>query len=143
MIDICEGVAGVTAYVPLITDSPEYQRVHAEVRKVFGPAIDYDCIQCGDDAHVWAWQHGLNPVDWRSYEPMCRFCHRVYDRTDEWIVNKGDDHPMAKMNVDKVIRLRADHQTGIYSQKDLANNYGIAVKTVQDIIYGKKWKEAY
>jgi hypothetical protein len=77
--EICEGVAGVDIYEPLVNNSHEYYRVHRVIRDTFGPASEWDCIQCEGQAFHWAWQHGENPQDYRSYEPMCVSCHFTYD----------------------------------------------------------------
>lgn len=71
------------AYLPLRSNTPEYQRIHARVKREKGNAQQYRCIwKCGRTAHDWAWLHHLDPRDWQSYRPMCGKCHRVYDRKE-------------------------------------------------------------
>lgn len=83
-MDVCEGVAGVGEHLPLVNKSSEHAKIHYRLRVIFGPARFLDCIQCGGSAWEWAWQHGQNPRDTASYEPMCKSCHRLYDHTPEW-----------------------------------------------------------
>ena len=84
-----------------------YRQAHTIVWGAKGRAGDYPCINCGDDARCWAYQHG-DPgelVDEKgrpyspnpdSYEPMCQKCHRNYDlehdaRVREAARNRGQE----------------------------------------------------
>lgn len=67
----------------MATNDAEYQRNHKRVRKVRGKVKDYNC-KCGRQARDWAHKHNTNPADPNNYEPMCRFCHKEYDRP-EWL----------------------------------------------------------
>jgi hypothetical protein len=53
----------------------------ARVRSRFGKASEYDCAFCTCRAHDWAWVHGMDREDVRSYFPLCRQCHCWYDGT--------------------------------------------------------------
>jgi general stress protein YciG len=76
-----------------------YQGAHNNLKRLRGPASDYDC-ECGLPAKDWAYQytgdpelrlengtkpHSLDPDD---YTPMCRSCHNRFDREH--------DHMMAE-----------------------------------------------
>lgn len=72
---------GMTA---LVSNSPEYKRMHKILHKELGLASEHSCEYCGKPAKDWAWIHGWDPMDINSYWPLCRSCHRLEDFTDEW-----------------------------------------------------------
>ena len=68
---------------------------HARITRAFGAAKQYPCIECGGDAHQWAYD-GTDPTQklghhsrsstmmWYSvypefYMPMCQRCHKTRD----------------------------------------------------------------
>ena len=78
--------------LPKPMDPNSYNAVHGRLATVWGPASDYPCIWCGEDAHHWAYQHNdPNPLRapngmpystdlLGAYEAMCRACHATFDR---------------------------------------------------------------
>lgn len=72
--------------------SPEYKRMHARLRKLRGPARDYDCIDCGQTAAEWSLSadSSLYGIESRKtfpysqnvedYAPRCTKCHGIYDK---------------------------------------------------------------
>jgi hypothetical protein len=151
IIGICEGVSGVLNYTPSYWDSPEYQRVHALVRKLYGPAIEYICIQCSCSAQVWAWQHGEDPSLPSSYQPMCVWCHRYYDNTQQWRENislgqignnkgQGINNGSAKLSEKDVLEIRSLYSTGNFSQTNLANIYDVNQSRISSIVTRRTWR---
>ncbi len=69
-----------------------YSGAHRNTALVRGKATGFACHSCGGSAHEWALIHGApgtrhdrcglafstSPAD---YMPMCRRCHRVYDKS--------------------------------------------------------------
>jgi hypothetical protein len=132
-VTVCEGVAGVEFFEPLVYNSPEYQRVHRHVRETYGDAIEYGCIQCGEQAVEWAWQHGEDPNLITSYEPMCFKCHDLYDGPQV-----GVKHSQARLTEEDVREIR--NLWPRFTQKDIAYIYGMSVTHVNSIINRKKWR---
>lgn len=73
-------------------DSLDYDAMHERLKQQRGRAREYMCICCGERAQEWAYQHTdpeplvsqhgcLYTDDVMAYEPMCRTCHRAYDRS--------------------------------------------------------------
>jgi hypothetical protein len=72
-------------------DEVGYAAVHARLRRGFGNARTHQCVECGNAAEDWAYDHqdaderrdsrGL-PYSVRPehYRPMCRRCHLEFDR---------------------------------------------------------------
>lgn len=73
-----------------------YKAAHRRIYQVRGPASAYPCIDCGDQAAQWAYDHqdpdeltdvidrkgtiapfSLDPM---HYRPLCRSCHARADR---------------------------------------------------------------
>lgn len=67
-----------------------YGAAHRWVAKVFGPASESQCIDCGETADEWSYIGGapderIDPKDRAFsrdpvyYQPRCVKCHRIYD----------------------------------------------------------------
>jgi len=75
-------------------DVPAYGTVHNRLRREYGPASGYTCVECGAQADDWSYDHtdplevtGLDHGHLRPYslepghyEPRCRSCHKIFDR---------------------------------------------------------------
>lgn len=57
----------------------EYNRAHNAVRRVYGRADDYHCVDCDGPAMDWSQEHDTDPWDPKNYWPRCRKCHKKYD----------------------------------------------------------------
>lgn len=79
------------------TEVPSYETAHKRVRQVRGKAGDYPCVDCGERAHHWSYDHAdperlvqqrgkfivaysANP---EHYEPRCHSCHVTFDQGRE------------------------------------------------------------
>lgn len=71
-------------------DSPGYNAAHQRVRSTRGNARDHVCIDCGETARHWAYNHrdpnelrrpdGLPySADPAMYDPRCVPCHKRFD----------------------------------------------------------------
>ena len=73
-----------------MTHTTSYIQAHRKVRKEKGPATDYLCVDCGDNAHEWSYDYSdPEPLmsgtsafsfDVFRYEPRCRICHDAFER---------------------------------------------------------------
>ena len=57
----------------------EYHVNHAMVRKERGPAWNYGCERCDEQAQTWAMKHGLSGDSPDDYMALCWSCHAKYD----------------------------------------------------------------
>jgi hypothetical protein len=70
-----------------------YQRAHAQMRRRYGRASQWPCVDCASMAEAWSYIGGC-PDEKRNskghpfceghashYQPRCRFCHNVLDRS--------------------------------------------------------------
>lgn len=76
---------------PKPMNASSYAAVHMRLAATWGPASDYACCWCGEDAHHWAYQHNDPEALYSAtgapyslnigecYEPMCRQCHGRMD----------------------------------------------------------------
>lgn len=71
-------------------DVVDYARVHDRLREVFGRAADHPCVDCGNQARDWSYDHQdpnerVSPrglvftEDLSHYAPRCISCHRNFD----------------------------------------------------------------
>lgn len=73
-----------------------YLAAHYRVRTYRGKATEHTCVDCGGQAHEWAYDHrdpdeivadsGYHKgmpysPDPSHYQPMCKTCHKRFDRT--------------------------------------------------------------
>lgn len=56
--------------------------------------------------------------------------------------DRGEAHPMARLTVQAVWDIRSSVAYGA-SIKGLARRYGVAPKTIRDVVQGKTWKWLY
>lgn len=76
-----------------------YSGAHRNTTLVRGVAAMQACCKCGEGAHEWALKHGVaTSTDYRGmafskdpfdYQPMCRGCHRRYDKEHITACPKG------------------------------------------------------
>lgn len=68
-----------------------YVPAHSKLRRMFGPASDRSCVDCGGRAAEWSYIHGdpdeimddrgvVFSRDTEFYVPRCALCHRRFDR---------------------------------------------------------------
>jgi hypothetical protein len=85
-------------------DFPQYNTLHLRIYKARGAASEHPCVDCGEQAQEWAYNHSgaeeylawsqtddkYYPAsnDIYQYEPRCKSCHNTFDgRTN------GDTEP--------------------------------------------------
>ena len=76
------------------SDKPSYLAAHLRVHKSLGKAADHACVDCGEEAHHWSYDHadadelsGMTPrgrvasysAKLEHYRPRCRSCHTRFD----------------------------------------------------------------
>lgn len=82
-----------------------YDAIHKRLRKERGPARNFECVECGNQANHWAYQHTAGDNEQRThglpfssnvedYAAMCAKCHRKLDlakdpNSRERLVNSG------------------------------------------------------
>lgn len=72
------------------TERPSYGAMHRRLRSRRGRASEFPCVECGEQAQEWAYDHedvgaltsdGLPySLDLEHYRPMCRHCHIIEDQ---------------------------------------------------------------
>jgi hypothetical protein len=65
----------------------EYNRAHAAVRRKYGRADTYQCLDCDEPARDWCHEHNTDPLNPDNYWPRCRKCHKKYDYVP-WDTNR-------------------------------------------------------
>lgn len=55
------------------------------------------------------------------------------------IDNRGTNHGFAKLNDNRVLEIRAKYASGKYSQRKLADEYGVHFTTIGQIVRREKW----
>jgi NAD-dependent SIR2 family protein deacetylase len=58
---------------------PSQKAVHTRIHNYRGSAKNQKCIDCGEQAQDWSWEHGTEYRDIWNYDPRCRRCHLKYD----------------------------------------------------------------
>ena len=122
------------------------QAIHDRIRKYRGKAAGYKCVDdCGEWAFDWSHIAGTDPNNFDNYEPRCRSCHKKYDMTDVTrtrigLAMQGVKNPNAKLDDVEIKVIRELYATGEYTQRNIADAYGISQRLVWNIICGKAWR---
>lgn len=104
------------------TEPTNYGSVHYLVEKLYGPARDWFCADCGKSANEWAFrakQDQLGELPWSpdpdDYDALCRSCHKRRDWSrDAWraLTKKGrrassgtTGHPMSNETKEKLSKI--------------------------------------
>jgi hypothetical protein len=112
-------------------------------------------------AHRVAWEitHGPIPAGLlvlhrcdrrRCCNPAHLFLGTVQDNTDDmlrkgrWIQlpRHGERNGRAKLGWADVLTIRDLYRTGEHSQRQLAQRFGVAPRTIGDVVTGKKWRQS-
>lgn len=75
-----------------------YSALHEWIAVHWGKAREYLC-KCGKQALDWANLRGKYTRDRREWEPMCRSCHKKYDKADPKKARVAMAKKRAAMNV--------------------------------------------
>jgi hypothetical protein len=62
-----------------------YSAAHAKLIRDRGPASQFPCIDCGEQAEEWSYRYNEPgefawSTDPDDYDPRCRSCHRKFDK---------------------------------------------------------------
>lgn len=82
--------------IPHDVTATGYMAMHARLRSICGPAIEFDCADCGEGAYEWSLSETEREVFdpeircfWSAsltdYRPRCRVCHAWYDKMLRWV----------------------------------------------------------
>ena len=53
----------------------------------------------------------------------------------------GTKNPNSKLNEEKVREIREKYKTGLYTQKQLGNEYGVSQSQIWFVVSGNNWKK--
>jgi hypothetical protein len=88
--------------------------------------------------HLYLGDHAQNMKDMKDRGRSAKG-ERHWSRTMPEKIRTGSDHHNAKLTLKKVEKLCADHQSGNYTQRQLAKRYGIGQPQVSRIVTRKQW----
>jgi hypothetical protein len=144
----------------LLVNDLESLAFHKRLRRMFGKASGYPCVDCGKDARDWSHTTGTERWDVENYRPRCRSCHMRYDwetgarsmdegqrKMRQDIMNRvrpkdlrGERSGRAVLNEDEVRAIRARYAEGGISQAELGEQYGVTQVMISLIVRRKSWK---
>jgi hypothetical protein len=113
----------------------KYKALHNMVSRAKGPAKLHKCIDCDDEAVDWSTIHGKDGNDPNEYEPRCKRCHILYDKS-----TLGEMNGNSKVTEDEVLELREMYATGKYTKKELGDLFGLTNDGVKSIVLRRTWK---
>lgn len=117
---------------------------HNTLRRVRGSASLYRCVDCGKQARDWSHTHKTDPDDIDNYHPRCAICHKQYDKESYWENEEYRKKQLAmpqrqsSLSEDQKEQLVTLYATGKYTQKQLAERFGVCQKTIS--IWTRKGK---
>jgi len=119
---------------------------HKRVKKLFGPAHNHPCVDCGEQAKDWSYSnndpdqmfdisgtsllaYSLKP---EHYSPRCRWCHWLYDG------RRAGGHGPATLNEEKVREIRALVAAG-HKYAEVAEQFGVGSNTIGRVARRDIW----
>jgi hypothetical protein len=103
--------------------------LHLRVIRAKGWASEWPCVSCKKTntkkwCMDWSRIHGRSGRDIEDYEPMCRKCHMLYDRST--------------LKADDVIQIRELIADG-HPQTQIAYIFNVSQMTIRRINTGQTW----
>lgn len=68
------------------------------------------------------------------------FAEHIADRVQNGSIRKGEAHPFAKLRDTQIPEIRCLHATGRYTQRKIADAFGVSSGTIQDVVSCSSWK---
>lgn len=98
-----------------------YRAAHQRVTRKRGKAAEQTCVECGSQAHEWAFcgdpetsprsEYGLSfSMSTDDYRPLCRACHRLERLVPCVTGERSTEHRAATCIDCKRARARASHE---------------------------------
>lgn len=133
-------------------DVVSYAGAHTRVRRKLGPAKNRLCVDCGQRAAEWSYNHqdpneitgpcrtgGMMLVystDPDHYEARCKPCHRLFDVPVER--NRDTGHYRAKLSSDQVATIFSLYDSGLYRQREIAATFGVSHQLISWLNTGRR-----
>lgn len=115
-------------------DAAGYHARHQRAWAANGPAREYTCIDCGEQAREWAQIHGATGLEPEHYEPRCKKCHVTYDAATH---PRGERQGNAKLTESDVIEIF--ELSPEWSQRKLAKKFGVSQRAIWCVLSGESW----
>jgi DNA-binding transcriptional regulator YiaG len=112
-----------------------YELVHGPITDGRHVCHKCDVRNCVRPEHLWLGSQAENIQDAAQKHRMSSG-ERHRSRTHPESIDRGEEHPQAKLTEDQVRAIRAT--TGV-SKRALARRYGVADSTIRKIIDRRKW----
>lgn len=117
-------------------DHPSYAALHTRVRKLRGKADRCLIWKCSTGCTVYEWANISGQYkDVGDFMPLCLKHHAQWD---EATYARGQRHGSAKLTETSVREMHVLRAEG-WSQRALADRYGVSRGTVSTVLAGKTW----
>ena len=122
-----------------------YRSMHQSIARNRGNASDHSCVDCGNRAAHWSYNHECpdEQMDKRGvwcphpehYSPRCISCHRAHDGTTP----RGTGHHHSVLTPEVVCEIRKALREG-ESMASIARRLGVKYGTVNSVKRRQTWK---
>jgi len=107
--------------------------VHRLVAEAFLPKVDgKDFVNHKDGNKA---NNDISNLEWVTKSENSKHSFEIGIQS-----NKGENHPMAQLNEEKVKDIRQKFASGNYKRKELAELFGVKKTTIEKVITRKLWK---
>ena len=115
-------------------DNPTSGALHYRLYRTLGPASEYECEDCEDDAFDWSRIHGRDGKSTQDYLPRCRRCHVAYDKP-----HQGSKNSKARITEQEVLEIKDLLAKKLFLHREIAEMFDITPMMVSQIHTGKTW----
>lgn len=121
---------GVTRNSSMLAHRIAYGITHGTLPE----AVCHKCDNpsCCNPTHLFGGTRAMNNHD------MCDK-RRHWAHVDPSRAVKGEDHGQAKLDTKEVLNIRLRYKTGLYTQRELATEFGVCQRTINKIVRNLGW----
>lgn len=137
MLEICVSRNGYL-FVPLCKNGKrKNHRIHRLIAQSFIPNPENKTQVNHIDHDIW--NNNLDNLEWVTQSENMKHSFSNPKRKKPNV--RGDNNPNSKLNLTKAEEIKNQYKSGLYTQKELGNMFGVGQGQISRIILNKVWSK--